>query len=862
MKTTRSSILHNAVLGFAVLGAVSVSADVVGWWRFNGEGDSVPNVANPGTFDGTIVSVSNDNSSAIAAVDAISFGNDSTKFPRVTSNLQGEAPRVYDPLDGAVHDGGKTLTFEKFKQGGVMVPYNAALVLNNFTVEAMIRLPVGANNRGTGYGSGMFPIVQFGKDQTEGWILAAYDGYLYTRITYKNTSDEDKQLDVKEYYSKGSGFPSLYDGKWHHVAMVFVSSGATAVCRLFVDGVQYAECRTSTWKSWNFANELPLFIGGNPWQYARTFYGDIAEVRITDSTFSVDQKNDFLVPLTDGQGLADDDTALLLTFDNVAKFGFPTNATIATKQTATTSATSAKQAYRWYAKNWNILNAAYNAPTIPHWIVFTNKSDTAILERSLWPTNSADAASALVTFGSSGVTNAILDGGSLSIPTRPTVISGGATRIFSNLVQLDSRACYFSTNSFTAECFFKIDGDKTDTYTIFYAPFMKLCVTGGNLLLRGYQNGGESGIGDITGSVAVNDGKWHHVACVYDFPTKTLTLLQDGEAVGSKSGTALYSGGYQTGSSYKTLGFLIGGQRFDQSANLASYTGNVQGFPGELDMVRITRRVLSPNEFLKLATLPERLFDARFDDDTPPTFSSGLPDYLAPTGTGGTMTGGAAAPALADSRAGDWIFDGVNGTDKEDCGKALSLDGGYILYPRNRLLECQAFTVEFFAKLSDLKKNANFLRFSSGDTLSGAPIWGLYNYVDSSGLSTISFAATVSADGGITTTRKDASIYNLTDNAGEWENQWHHWALTVEPNGARTRYAFYKDGVCVKEPTNVNADGALYLPPEGTCLAIGGTSASGAYLKGLFDNVRITPGVLSPSQFMQYEPAPFVLSIR
>ena len=861
MKTTRSRILLGAVLCFAVLGALSASAGVVGWWRFNGEGASVPNVANPGMLDGEIVSVNNDNNSAIAAVDEISFGNDSTKFPRVTSNLQGDAPRIYDPLDGTVHDGGKTLTFEKFKQGGVMVPYNAALDLNNFTVEAMIRLPVGANNRGTGLGSGMFPIVQFGKDQTEGWILAAYNGYLFTRITYKNTSDSNSQLNVAEYYSKGSSFPSLYDGKWHHVAMVFVSSGKTAVCRLFVDGVQYAECRTSTWKSWNFANELPLFIGGNPWQYARTFYGDIAEVRITDSTFSVDQTNNFLVPLTDGQGLADDETALLLTFDNVAKFGFPTNATIATKQTATTSATSTKQSYRWYAKNWNILNTAYNAPTIPHWIVFTNKSDTAILESSLWPTNSADAASALVAFGSSGVTNAILDGGSLSIPTRPTVVSGGATRTFSNLVQLDSGACYFSTNSFTAECFFKIDGDKTDTYTIFYAPFMKLCVTGGNLLLRGYKDGAEGGIGDIKGAVAVNDGKWHHVACVYDFPTKTLTLRQDGEAVGSKTGTALYSGGYQTGSSYKTLGFLIGGQRFDQSANLGSYTGNVQGFAGELDMVRITRRALSPDEFLASAALPDRLLDARFDDDTPPTFSSGLPDYLAPAGTGGTMNGGAAAPALADSRAGSWIFDGVDGTDKEKCGKALSLDGGYVLYPRNRLLERQAFTVEFFARFVDLKKNANFLRFSSGNTLSGAPIWGLYNNVDSSDVSRIYFAATVSADGGLTTTRKDAPLYNLTDNAGDWRG-WHHWALTVEPNGARTRYAFYLDGVCVKEPTNVNADGALYFPPEGTCLAIGGTSASGAYLNGLFDNVRITAGVLDPSQFMQYAPGPLVLIVR
>jgi len=268
---------------------------------------------------------------------------------------------------------------------------------------------------------------------------------------------------------------------------------------------------------------------------------------------------------------------------------------------------------------------------------------------------------------------------------------------------------------------------------------------------------------------------------------------------------------------------------------------------------------MSPDEFLKLATLPERLLDARFDDDTPPTFSSGLADYLAPSGTGGTMNGGAAAPAVVASRGGKVIFDGTNGTDKAAWGNALALDGGYVLYPRNRLLERQAFTVEFFAKFSDLKKNANFLRFSSGDTLSGDPIWGLYNNVDSSNVSRIYFAATVSADGGLTTSRKDVPLYNLSENADE---KWHHWALTVEPNGARTRFAFYKDGVCVKEATNVPADGALYFPPEGSCLAIGGTSASGAYLKGVFDNVRISDGVLSPSEFMMYEPLGLMLIVR
>ena len=70
----------------------------------------------------------------------------------------------------------------------------------------------------------MFPIAQFGRDQTEGWILSVYQGYLFSRFTYKNTSDNgyaQQHLTENNYY-KDSGFPSLYDGKWHHVAMVFL----------------------------------------------------------------------------------------------------------------------------------------------------------------------------------------------------------------------------------------------------------------------------------------------------------------------------------------------------------------------------------------------------------------------------------------------------------------------------------------------------------------------------------------------------------------------------------------------------------------------------------------------------------------
>ncbi|MBP5543042.1 MAG: hypothetical protein ILM98_03125 [Kiritimatiellae bacterium] len=863
MKTTRSSILHSAVLGFAVLGAVSVSADVVGWWRFNGDGAKVPNVANPGTFDGTIQSII---CNADQSYDT-TFGSDSANMPTVTDHFRGAAPRVIDPVSGVVSDSGKTLSWNAANvAGGMVVAYDEALPMTNFTFEAMIRLPPNAESgRDTTHGGKMFPIAQFGRDQKAGWILALYDGRPWCRYTYKNTSGSYPQPQLNADYttSYAANLPSLYDGKWHHVAMSFNVVGANVAARLFLDGTQFGEVRKSDWQDWGFSEDrpaCPLVIGREPYRQTRTFRGDIAEVRLSRGLLSVNQ---FLVPLADGQGVADDDTALFLNFDSALQVGSDDFSVVPCQGTAGGATTNCV----WYARNWNLMNAAYNQPLVPRWWPFSlagndSGDDTKVgwggVESATFsdvvstPTiSTADTWGDILTASSAdgSTTNAYVES---AVFASATVSGGAAQNDRIHAISLTPDASMLPTNSYTIEFTFKTTVEATSTAinTVIYCPFLKVFTIEGKMRFRGFRTkfAGSASTTEIT-SGTINDGEWHHAAYVYDKTAGTCTLFMDYAPVDEKAYTPYSEGDGQ---------FMIGGQFFTDGKHTHS---NYQGFDGQFDNFRITRRALTEAEFLRPAEV-ERLFDARFDDDTPPTFATGLPDYLAPAGTGATMTGGAAAPALADSRAGSWIFDGVNGTDREDCGKALSLDGGYILYPRNRLLECQAFTVEFFAKLSDLKKNANFLRFSSGDTLSGAPIWGLYNNVDSSNISRIYFAATVSADGGLTTSRKDAALYNLTENAGEWENKWHHWALTVEPNGARTRYAFYKDGVCVKEPTNVNADGALYLPPEGTCLAIGGTSASGAYLKGLFDNVRITPGVLSPSQFMQYEPAPFVLSIR
>ncbi len=836
---------------FCAAAFASASANTIGWWRFNGEGTNVPNVANPGTLDGTIVSVSNDYTNAIAPAEDVSFGNDSSKCPAVTENLQSDAPRVYDPLDGQVYGGGRTLSYKKpFIQGGVMIPYDSALNLNTFTIQAIIRLPKNASSRNTGYGSGMFPIAQFGKDQTEGWMFSVYNGYLYSRFTYKKTDGTTGQQGSTdyghEYYYTGSGFPSLYDGKWHHVAMVFTTAGVNAVCRMFVDGVQCAENRATNWKEWNYSGNLPLFIGAHPYNYARTFYGDIAEVRITNDSTSKDQNNNFLVPLLDGQGFADDDTALLLTFDSAAKFGFPTNMTLATKETSGTSDTHGNKAYMWYAKNWNILNAAYNAPAVPFWPALATKGTNEYLNVDLWPKMNVTAARSgdLLECSTCGITNAIVNSAVLDIPTESVSGNGG-----SNAIKLDNAASYISTNSFTAECIFKTSIADGDTDTIFFTPFMKLCVYQGKLLLRGYaSSANRNSIGDITSSSKVNDGEWHHAACVYEATgSKSFALYLDGSPVGSKTGKTLCSGPHSDGN-----GFVIGAQYVSITA------AGAQAFRGLLDSVRITRRVLTSDEFLKSST-PERLFDARFDNDIPPDFSSGVPAYIMGNGVGYAMENGA-APSTVASRSGSVVFDGVCGSEKSGFGEALRLEGGYVLYPRNRLLERQDFTVEFFAKLSDLRTNSRIIALNWGNGV-GNPVWTLYKSSGSGGVERLTLSCYTTIDGGVTDDGQQFQhLYRLAAD----DNKWHHWAMTVSPtDDGRLDVSLYKDHVLVQNdmPWKFNGNTyhcQMYIPPQGTCLSIAGSVYTGMTI----DNVRITPGVLDPSEFMGYESAGLMILLK
>ena len=867
MKTSIQGIFAIALCAVGLPGACgNASADVVGWWRFNGEGSAVPNVANPGTLDGTIQSIV---CNADQSYDT-TFGSDSANMPNVTSNFAGAAPRIIDPVSGEVFASGGTLSWQASNvAGGMVVPYGEALddVMTQFTIEAMVRLPTNAVSRGSSGGGSMLPIAQFGRDQKAGWIFAIWEGRPWCRLTYLNsdgTTYHQSALNTTLANSYAANLPSLFDGKWHHVAMSLNTSGESICARLFLDGTQFGEVRntgTQKWSEWGFSDDrpaCPLVVGREPYRTNRTFWGDIAEVRLSDELLSVNQ---FLVPLADGHGLADDDTALLLDFDSALAFGSDALSVVpcqATVGSATTNCT-------WFARNWNLLNAAYRQPLVPRWwpfskVGFDGGSDTdvgwvKVTNNVTFAANVAtpamDAADVwndllLASSADGSATNACLESASLSIATA----SGGTTESDRlHAISLTPDASLLPTNSYTIEFTFKTTG--TSINTVLYCPFLKVCNNKGKMLFRGYTTkfGGSSSGTELT-SGTINDGAWHHAAYVYNKTAGKCTLYMDYGKIGEKT-YAPYAGG--------GAGFMVGGQFWtDGNSGHANY----QGFNGSLGTFRITRRALGADEFLRAEALPAPLFLATFDGDTPPSFSTGLPDYLAPAGTGATMSGGASAPALAGSRAGSWILDGEGGTDKASCGAALSLDGGYVLWPRNRLLERRSFTLEFFGNFKDLPNAATFARLNIGSDV-GSPVWALYNNISTSdGKRRLYAVVSVTTDGGVTFSRgSDLALYNLTDHASECAG-WHHWAMTVEQQETRVEVKLYKDGVNVTAGTQVRKTGQLYLPPEGTCLSFGASTTSSGRMAGLFDNIRISDGVLAPSAFMQYEPAPFVLFMR
>lgn len=818
--------------------AGAASAGVVGWWRFNGEGANVPNVAETGGIPDGTARATDGTVRSIATYGANpSYGSDEAEMPVVTNLFQQVAPRLVDQKTGTVYAGGKTLHFDGNNvNGGVIIPFNEAFVMSNCTIEVVMRIPPEAASRS----DRMFPLVQFGRDSYEGWFFAVYRGdnvasggvpFVRGNFVDMNGADKPNNGSTTGATSYVKDLPSLFDGRWHRMTLTLkynAGSSPSITAAYWIDGVCCGGMTYVNWKSWKLSGNCPLAIGCQPYQGGgtRTFWGDIAEVRISDTVLS---ENNFLVPLAGGP--VDEDTALLLTFDDAAKgLGFARQYVVPCQQTVGNSNTN----YMWTARNWNIHNAATNNPFIPRWYVFAEKGNADHLADELRPTLSDD------TWGDTFGVDASLfaDAGSLNIPTYQPP---GAAAPGTDVINVPDPICQLPSGDFTMECVFKTEAASTaEMDTFIHCPFLKWGVTNGKVLTRGYTTRYGTAA-NITSSWTIDDGQWHHSALVYK--DNTMYQYLDYKFVGKTEAT-LHVANIGNGER-----FFIGA--VERCFNAGTATSSSQAFRGKIDAVRITRRALTTGEFLSMRS-DEKLMTVTFDDAERP-YAPGQAGAIAPAeGVAGALAGGE-QPQIVPSRGGWYVLDGEGGTNTVACSNAVQFAGSTLLWQNTTLMERNDLTVEFFARYSDLRSTANILRYvrasATGAQVNDSIIWGLWAQNGTNWRLDIRAVT----NGVLSANQSGGNFAAIT----EADNQWHHWALTVDStSGTNVVAKLYKD--YEQLGNTVRLTGRLDLPPmagHGTGLSIGGTGVAGAYIYGTIDQLRVSAGLLDPSEFMRYDTA-------
>ena len=414
---------------------------------------------------------------------------------------------------------------------------------------------------------------------------------------------------------------------------------------------------------------------------------------------------------------------------------------------------------------------------------------------------------------------------------------------------------YFATTNFTIELFYKMDGNVAAWHSMFKRfgannVQVNLGVGGANKLSAQVMTGEVPSSYEtktINDSQVTNDDKWHHAALVVDQTgeSKTMRLYRDYKLIGTQelatNLTSVVRGGDQKW-------YVIG-------------SGDKYEFNGWVDSVRVTLRALEPQEFLwgegmsigrfpAGSTLAHVKFDgslnaadadggtflngvnvAAKEGGSPATFSDDVPGARIVDGEGGAILSrnNTKSLSLANSRVA-W----TNANDIYYLGKTL--DGE----------DRTSWTVEFFMKAGS--EQAAWARITSALAGGNWSSWSPYIIEYNSG----SKKFALNGDG---TNPKPSIAFstNVCDGA------WHHVAFSFEPNNDRPdpTNSVMKLYIDYGEPAAVQTQ-SLFKYPENLHFVLGGigNAATDTGYFGLIDELRISDGALTTSQFLRAEKAP------
>ena len=817
----------------AVLLSSVVSADTLLWYRFDGTGDTVVNVANPGFMDGKLKSVES-NWGSVSYV----LGDDSAKFPVYGGNAFPDGFTLHDPIGGTNCIAPRKMSWTESVHAGLVVAQGASnlhAAKKSLTVEAFFRLKPDAVSRA----QEMHPIVNCGWDNTYGYMFSIMRGKPFLRLNFRKNDGTLGNTGTGYYLGENESkhpLPSnfLSDGKWHHVAFTITEDGKLSI---YLDYQVIKTGSLDKYDGLDFSTDdaCNLFqVGATLHTNRRSLWGDIAELRVSDEALTPEN---FLRPVQNVDNLVDDDTFLYLPLGNSAWFARES-------QTGYTNNLEKTAPYIPLASSschpvWNY----YSTPVVP-----------------TSPQADEDVASGRLR-------NGILSGSSLE--------NAGSTR-FVRIPNPDSTSKKFlghaisvptsdmiQTHDLTMEFFFrqptKMDSNTNITATLVYSPWIKVCIyeADGKLITRPYyEDGGakEKKYEDIKSNLRVDDGSWHHYAFVWEQSTSNAVVYLDYKCINSK----VVTNGLQRTASGTV--FNIGCEKALDN----------QPFGGFLDDFRITKRVLRPHEFLtsRMKQGPsDILFHARFEGD----YSSGIGEDILSGGIARRINGNTSSVgAVPEFEA--WynnakVFSDSGMTDSLANASRLRVQGGEVYWPQNSLIERNRITVEFFAAFNELRNGANIMRFSPGFNAynpnpygkPSIPIWGMYMQRLENGENDLKIVTMTYTNDTQrialyckqSPANADVGRHDYQTRAGALmgDGRWHHWAITFDVvGGSDTCYTLWCDYEAVFQKT---VPGLLNIPLNGTVLEICGAANTTGLVDGRIDEIRITDGVLTPDRFMR-----------
>lgn len=425
----------------------------------------------------------------------------------------------------------------------------------------------------------------------------------------------------------------------------------------------------------------------------------------------------------------------------------------------------------------------------------------------------------------------------------------------------DSRYCtppdgtdYFATTNFTIELFYKMDGNVSAWRTLFKRfgannIQVNLGTVGQNKLGAQLMTGHDTSSYDtktIYDTETTSDGQWHHVALVVEQTgeTKTARLYRDYKLRGSATlATNLTSVVRNTDPKWYVIG-----------------SGDGYEFNGWLDSVRVTLRALEPQEFLwgegmSIGRFPagSTLAHVNFEDSINAVDAEGG-TFL--NGVNEAAKDGGSPATFSDDVPGARIVDGEGGAIlSRNNTKSLSLANSKVfwhdandIYYLSKTLDGgdrTSWTVEFFMKAGS--EQAAWARIMSALGGGSWSTWSPYIIEYRDGAK--KFA--LNGDG---SNPKPSIAFstNVCDGA------WHHVAFSFEPNNDRPdpTNSVMKLYIDYGEPAAVQTQ-SIFKYPGNLHFVLGGVgqSTDTGYF-GLIDEMRISDGALTTSQFLRAEKAP------